>query len=76
MSKCLKRRKNKCTKRTGCKEIYSQVFLFLPVKGYLFNFASAATKKISESVAETAQTIKKSVEEGKIDSIIDKVIYF
>ncbi|OXB80349.1 UNVERIFIED_CONTAM: hypothetical protein H355_012782 [Colinus virginianus] len=39
---------------------------------YLFNFATAATKKISESVAETAQTIKKSVEEGKIDSIIDK----
>ncbi|NXD69269.1 SYAP1 protein, partial [Eolophus roseicapillus] len=43
---------------------------------YLFNFATAATKKISESVAETAQTIKKSVEEGKIDSIIDKVFYF
>uniref|UniRef100_A0A8B9VJW5 Synapse-associated protein 1 n=3 Tax=Anatinae TaxID=2068716 RepID=A0A8B9VJW5_9AVES len=42
--------------------------------GYLFNFATAATKKISESVAETAQTIKKSVEEGKIDSIIDKTI--
>eukprot|EP00076_Gallus_gallus_P003981 NP_001264666.1 synapse-associated protein 1 [Gallus gallus] len=41
---------------------------------YLFNFATAATKKISESVAETAQTIKKSVEEGKIDSIIDKTI--
>ncbi|NXF46902.1 SYAP1 protein, partial [Oceanites oceanicus] len=35
---------------------------------YLFNFATAATKKISESVAETAHTIKKSVEEGKIDS--------
>uniref|UniRef100_H2QYC6 Synapse associated protein 1 n=1 Tax=Pan troglodytes TaxID=9598 RepID=H2QYC6_PANTR len=41
---------------------------------YLFNFASAATKKITESVAETAQTIKKSVEEGKIDGIIDKTI--
>lgn len=41
---------------------------------YLFNFASAATKKITESVAETAQTIKKSVEEGKIDDIIDKTI--
>ena len=40
---------------------------------YLFNFASAATKKITESVAETAQTIKKSVEEGKIDDIFDKV---
>lgn len=41
---------------------------------YLFTFASAATKKITESVAETAQTIKKSVEEGKIDGIIDKTI--
>ncbi|KAL1766078.1 synapse-associated protein 1 [Sigmodon hispidus] len=41
---------------------------------YLYNFASAATKKITESVAETAQTIKKSVEEGKIDGIIDKTI--
>ncbi|KAM4700025.1 synapse-associated protein 1 isoform 2-T2 [Discoglossus pictus] len=41
---------------------------------YLFNFASVATKKISESVSETAQTIKKSVEEGKIDGIIDKTI--
>lgn len=40
---------------------------------YLFNFATTATKKITESVAETAQTIKKSVEEGKIDDIIDKV---
>ncbi|MBN3303054.1 SYAP1 protein, partial [Amia calva] len=42
--------------------------------GYLHNFASTATKKISESVVETAQTIKKSVEEGKIDGIIDKTI--
>ncbi|XP_069492905.1 synapse-associated protein 1 [Ambystoma mexicanum] len=41
---------------------------------YLLNFASAATKKISDSVAETAQTIKKSVEEGNIDGIIDKTI--
>ncbi|XP_070760255.1 synapse-associated protein 1-like [Enoplosus armatus] len=39
---------------------------------YIFSFASSATKKISESVAETAQTIKKTVEEGKIDGIIDK----
>lgn len=39
---------------------------------YIFSFASSATKKISESVVETAQTIKKSVEEGKIDGIIDK----
>lgn len=42
--------------------------------GYIYNFASSASKKISESVAETAQTIKKSVEEGKIDGIIDKTI--
>ncbi|KAL2089504.1 hypothetical protein ACEWY4_014192 [Coilia grayii] len=42
--------------------------------GYILNFASSATKKITESVAETAQTIKKSVEEGKIDGIIDKTI--
>ncbi|XP_066106011.1 synapse-associated protein 1 [Saccopteryx bilineata] len=41
---------------------------------YLFNFATAATKKITESVTETAQSIKKSVEEGKIDDIIDKTI--
>ncbi|XP_055987272.1 synapse-associated protein 1 [Sorex fumeus] len=41
---------------------------------YLFNFASAATKKITDSVTETAQTIKKSVEEGRIDGIIDKTI--
>ncbi|KAM3877102.1 synapse-associated protein 1-like [Diretmus argenteus] len=39
---------------------------------YIFSFASNATKKISDSVAETAQTIKKSVEEGNIDGIIDK----
>ncbi|KAM9860709.1 synapse-associated protein 1 [Aulostomus maculatus] len=39
---------------------------------YIFSFASTATKKISESMVETAQTIKKSVEEGKIDGIIDK----
>ncbi|XP_041833323.1 synapse-associated protein 1 [Melanotaenia boesemani] len=39
---------------------------------YIFSFASNATKKISESVVETAQTIKKTVEEGKIDGIMDK----
>ncbi|XP_029905421.1 synapse-associated protein 1 [Myripristis murdjan] len=42
--------------------------------GYIYNFASSASKKLSESLAETAQTIKKSVEEGKIDGIIDKTI--
>ncbi|XP_059207574.1 synapse-associated protein 1-like [Centropristis striata] len=39
---------------------------------YIFSFASSATKKFSESMVETAQTIKKTVEEGKIDGIIDK----
>ncbi|XP_058042746.1 synapse-associated protein 1 [Ahaetulla prasina] len=51
--------------------------LFNQAKGlgsYIFSFATTATKKISESVAETAQTIKKSVEEGKIENIIDKTI--
>lgn len=42
--------------------------------GYIYNFASSASKKLSESVAETAQTLKKSVEEGKISAIIDKSI--
>ncbi|XP_006639176.1 synapse-associated protein 1 [Lepisosteus oculatus] len=44
------------------------------LSGYLYNFASTATKKISESVVETAQTIKKSVEDRNIDGIIDKTI--
>ncbi|KAJ8407241.1 hypothetical protein AAFF_G00278150 [Aldrovandia affinis] len=44
------------------------------LSGYIYNFATSATKKISDSVTETAQTIKKSVEEGKIDGIIDKTI--
>ncbi|XP_070765023.1 synapse-associated protein 1-like [Enoplosus armatus] len=42
--------------------------------GYVYNFASSASKKLSESVVETAQTLKKSVEEGKINGIIDKTI--
>lgn len=44
------------------------------LSGYIYNFASSASKKLSESVAETAQTLKKSVEEGKINGIIDKTI--
>ncbi|XP_057706418.1 synapse-associated protein 1 [Corythoichthys intestinalis] len=39
---------------------------------FIFSFASNATKKLSESVVVTAQSIKRSVEEGKIDGIIDK----
>ncbi|CAK6956175.1 synapse-associated protein 1-like [Scomber scombrus] len=42
--------------------------------GYVYNFASNASKKLSQSVVETAQTFKKSVEEGKINGIIDKTI--
>ncbi|KAM4743960.1 synapse-associated protein 1 [Anableps anableps] len=41
---------------------------------FIFSFAFSATKKLSESVVGTAQTIKKTVEEGKIDGIIDKTI--
>uniref|UniRef100_A0A3Q3GDJ3 Synapse-associated protein 1 n=1 Tax=Labrus bergylta TaxID=56723 RepID=A0A3Q3GDJ3_9LABR len=44
------------------------------VSGYIYNFASSASKKLSESVVETAQTFKKSVEEGKMNGIIDKTI--
>ncbi|KAM9444819.1 synapse-associated protein 1 [Clarias gariepinus] len=44
------------------------------LSGYILNFASSATKKITESVAETASTIKKTVEEGNIDGIFDKTI--
>ncbi|TRY59368.1 hypothetical protein DNTS_013989 [Danionella cerebrum] len=44
------------------------------LSGYILNLASNATKKISESVTETAQTIKKTVEESNIDGIIDKTI--
>lgn len=47
-----------------------------PSEDYIFSFASTATKKISESVVETAQSIKKTVEEGKIDGIIDKACRF
>ncbi|RVE74871.1 hypothetical protein OJAV_G00026560 [Oryzias javanicus] len=42
------------------------------LSGFIFSFASNATKKISESVVETAHNLKKTVEEGKIDGIIDK----
>nr|XP_046248521.1 synapse-associated protein 1-like [Scatophagus argus] len=42
--------------------------------GYIYNIASIASKKVSESVVETAQSLKISVEEGKINGIIDKTI--
>ncbi|XP_029001700.1 synapse-associated protein 1-like [Betta splendens] len=44
------------------------------LSGYVYNFACSATKKLSESFVETAQTLKKSVEEGEIHEIIDKTI--
>uniref|UniRef100_A0A671PJG7 Synapse-associated protein 1-like n=1 Tax=Sinocyclocheilus anshuiensis TaxID=1608454 RepID=A0A671PJG7_9TELE len=49
-------------------------FAHISPSGFILNFASSASKKISESVAETAQTIKKTVEESNIDGIIDKTI--
>ncbi|KAK7878394.1 hypothetical protein WMY93_031024 [Mugilogobius chulae] len=42
--------------------------------GYFYNFASSATKKLSNSVVGTAQTLKKSVEDGNINRIFDKTI--
>uniref|UniRef100_H3AYC1 Synapse associated protein 1 n=1 Tax=Latimeria chalumnae TaxID=7897 RepID=H3AYC1_LATCH len=41
---------------------------------FLLGVAVSATRKVSESVWETAQTIKKSVDENPIDNIIDKTI--
>lgn len=54
-------------------ENWSRFYILVTYTGLIFNFASNATKKISNSVAETAHTIKKSVEEGNIDGIFDKV---
>lgn len=48
--------------------------LLQQAKGYLFTFASSATKKVSDTVVGTAQTLKKSVEEGKINTIFDQTI--
>ncbi|MGH0144014.1 UNVERIFIED_CONTAM: hypothetical protein FKN15_014168, partial [Acipenser sinensis] len=42
--------------------------------GYLFGVAALASKKVSESVLETAQTIRKSVDQHPINGIIDKTI--
>ncbi|CAL8243215.1 unnamed protein product [Lota lota] len=39
---------------------------------YIFSFATNATKKISESMSGTAQSLKRSVEDGSIDGILDK----
>ncbi|PWA14365.1 hypothetical protein CCH79_00011146, partial [Gambusia affinis] len=40
--------------------------------GSIFNFASKASKTLTESVAETAQGLRKSLEEGKLNEFIDK----
>ncbi|XP_017159954.1 synapse-associated protein 1 [Poecilia reticulata] len=40
----------------------------------IFNFASKASKKLTESVVETAQRLKKSMEESKLNEFIDKTI--
>ncbi|XP_064408146.1 synapse-associated protein 1, partial [Latimeria chalumnae] len=44
------------------------------IGNFLLGVAVSATRKVSESVWETAQTIKKSVDENPIDNIIDKTI--
>ncbi|XP_043916154.1 synapse-associated protein 1-like [Protopterus annectens] len=41
---------------------------------YLFKVAASATKKVSTSVQETAETVKKSIGEHQIDNLIDKTI--
>ncbi|XP_038651475.1 synapse-associated protein 1-like isoform X2 [Scyliorhinus canicula] len=41
---------------------------------YLRDVATSATKKVSNTMRETAQTIKKSVEEHKIDNLLDMTI--
>uniref|UniRef100_A0A4W3JVQ6 Synapse-associated protein 1-like n=1 Tax=Callorhinchus milii TaxID=7868 RepID=A0A4W3JVQ6_CALMI len=50
------------------------LFVYHLIADYLYNAASSATKKVSESVRGTAQTIKKSVEERKIDDLFNKTI--
>ncbi|XP_007568528.1 synapse-associated protein 1-like isoform X1 [Poecilia formosa] len=40
----------------------------------IFNFASKASKKLTETVVQTAQSLRKSVEEGKLNEFIDKTI--
>ncbi|KAK6474574.1 synapse-associated protein 1-like [Huso huso] len=44
------------------------------IGSYLFGVAALASKKVSESVLETAQTIRKSVDQHPINGIIDKTI--
>ena len=39
----------------------------------MYKIASSASRTLSASVVETAQTLKKSVEDGKVNGLIDKV---
>lgn len=64
--------KHECNEKVGENQPILQQAKGL--SGYILNFASSATKKITDSVAETASTIKKTVEEGNIDGLIDKTI--
>uniref|UniRef100_UPI00358F45B2 synapse-associated protein 1 isoform X2 n=1 Tax=Myxine glutinosa TaxID=7769 RepID=UPI00358F45B2 len=42
--------------------------------GNLVSTASSFTKRVSESVLESAQSLRKSVQEGKFDHLLDKTI--
>ncbi|XP_033820957.1 synapse-associated protein 1-like [Periophthalmus magnuspinnatus] len=42
--------------------------------GYIYNFASSASKKLSKSVVGTVQNLKKSVEDGNMNRFFDKTI--
>uniref|UniRef100_A0A3B5PPW5 Uncharacterized protein n=1 Tax=Xiphophorus maculatus TaxID=8083 RepID=A0A3B5PPW5_XIPMA len=44
------------------------------LSGSIFNFASKACKKLTESVAETAHSLRESVEAGKLNEFVDKTI--
>ncbi|CAN9500243.1 unnamed protein product [Ophioblennius macclurei] len=43
-------------------------------EGLIYKLASSASQKVSQTVAYTAQSLKRSVEEGNINGIIDKTI--
>uniref|UniRef100_A0A4W3JIG9 Synapse-associated protein 1-like n=1 Tax=Callorhinchus milii TaxID=7868 RepID=A0A4W3JIG9_CALMI len=58
----------------GKSPVTGLLFVYHLIADYLYNAASSATKKVSESVRGTAQTIKKSVEERKIDDLFNKTI--
>ncbi|XP_055512594.1 synapse-associated protein 1-like isoform X2 [Leucoraja erinacea] len=60
---------------TGYSARHDQAELLHPREdGYLRNVATSASKKVSDSMRETAQTIKKTVEEHKIGNLLDMTI--